>query len=187
MSGLLKKLGLVEEVDNGDSELSVDEIIAQNSELLDQSNFSVEVPTDMDISKLVTAEEVYEKFDLNDMEKSIFRVEEFRSTLPDSLPTQIQRETVIKVLTTSHLNIDELKDDAFKRLNSLGATLDTIKEESDKIVNESKERIRNLEEEIDSIKQSINDRQKLQEDQEKLTIEEIKKIESILDFINTSE
>lgn len=187
MSGFLKKLGLVEDVDNGRSDLSVDEIIAQNNELLDQSNFSVEVPSDIDTSELVTAEEVYGKFGLNDMEKSIFRVEEFRNTLPDSLPTQVQRETVLKVLATSHLEIEQLKEDAVKRLDSLGATLDAIKEESDRIVNESKEKIKNLEEEIDALKQSINDRQKLQEDQEKLTIEEIKKIEGILDFIHTSE
>lgn len=173
MTGILKKLGLVEEIEDSSSRLSTDEIIKQSNELLQESSSSVEVPESIDTSGLVSTDEVYEKFGLTDMEKSIFKVDEFRNTLPDSLPTQVQRETVLKVLNTSHLDIEELKGDAYKRLDALGATLDATKGDTDKIVEESKEKIKNLEEEIDKLKQTINDRQKLQEEQEKLAIEEI--------------
>lgn len=179
---LLKKWGLVEDVEEGPV-MSAEEIARIRASM---ATPEVQVPADLNTAELVTIQEVYSKFNLTDTSKSIFKVDEFAKVLPESLPTDVKRQTVTGILAASGLQIDTLVADADSRINALQATLDTFTSQTNGMVADAEAQIADLESQIDGLKQLINDRKALQETEDKLIKEEAEKINKVVNFINPS-
>ena len=58
----------------------------------------------------------YESKGLTDKEKAVFRIEQLRSTLPDTLPKEVQRESVKKMLDAFGISEYELIDNGRERI-----------------------------------------------------------------------
>lgn len=144
---------------------------------------TVEIPETLQFDGQMTIEEIYGQFGIiND--NSILKVSDFIKTLPESLPTDIKRQTVIGVLGVSGLKIENLLDDAQNRINSLNAVADECYNNTNANINNNKNEIEELKNKIDTLKQENNDSQKYQEVQISLINEEITKINEIVNFIN---
>ncbi|MNB90977.1 hypothetical protein D3C81_634410 [compost metagenome] len=155
---------------------------------LDQSNqVSVpEVVVNVETSTLeglIDIDTMYEKAGLQNLEKSIFKVDEFGKILPDSLPSDVKRQSVIGILTTSGLQIDALKSDADQRIGSINSVMEQFTNQTVDILNVSQNEISELELRIDELKRTITDRKALQEKQEKIADDEIEKISGIVKFL----
>ena len=59
--------------------------------------------------------QTYQDNDIDDLTRSIFKVEEIRNTLPNTLPSEVRRTTVISILSSFGLSIEEVLGDAEKR------------------------------------------------------------------------
>ncbi|MNV83874.1 hypothetical protein D3C71_1777050 [compost metagenome] len=132
---------------------------------------------------MVDVSTIYEKAGLQDFSRSIFKVEEFSKVLPDSLPSDVKRQSVIGILTTSNLPVEDLKLDAEQRVGSINSVMEQFTTQTVDVLNVSQAEIAELEIRIDELKKVITDRKSLQEKQEKLSNDEIDKISNIVKFL----
>lgn len=185
---LLERMGLVEpEEEFNQDELieslqqqsqEIDELISENEAPL----ASLEFGEDEDF---LTVSEVYDKAGISNLDKSIFKVEEFGNNLPDNLPSDVKRQSVIGILTVSGLELEGLFADAEYRINALKEVSTVTTEKSSLVIVEKEQEIADLLNKIDSLKQGVFDRKKSQEIQDELIDKELVKISQILKFIST--
>ncbi|AEO93505.1 gp246 [Bacillus phage G] len=172
------------------TEESVDHIAARLedidlSEYEGATSFEEEfVPTvELHGEDFLTIEQVYEKANLTDTEKSIFKVDEYSKVLPDGMTTDMKRASVIGILAASKLSIDDLIEDANERMAALQSIKVLTSENTSNIVSKNEERIVELLQEVDNLKQENNDRKSSQEKQDALLDEEITIVNGIKKFI----
>lgn len=135
--------------------------------------------------RLYTVSQIYQNKQLDyDKKRTIFMVEEFINALPESLPTEVKRESVKNIISASGIDLEMLMEDAYKRLDTLNQELTMQLDVTDEIVRQSNEAIAELESKILEIKKQISERKKGQ-DESKFGIDyETQKILNIVEFIN---
>lgn len=158
---------------------------AVKSQLSSYDLETTEPEFDLGGEDFLTVEEVYAKANLQDMSKSIFKVDEFSKVLPGNLPTDVKRQSVIGILTASGLDVDTLTADADQRLAALNGVAATTAQNTVDLITEKETKIAQLLEEVDLMKQEINDRKKSQEVQNKLVDDEKAKINEIVNFVSS--
>ncbi|MCK4816079.1 hypothetical protein KA005_09925 [bacterium] len=133
-------------------------------------------------------DEIYGRLQLDhDKRKSIFMVNEFLSALPDSLPTDVKRKSVKDIITASGVDINNLMDDAFRRLDALNTVLESQLNKTEEIIANNNRAIAELENQIMEIRKEITKRKKMQEDQKSAIEYENQRINYIVQFINPEE
>lgn len=185
---LLERLKLVEsDEEEFDQEAILASIQAQSEELGIETSETTSVTSSSIVfdedESFLTVSEVYEKAGLSNMDRSIFKAEEFGKFIPDNLPSDVKRQSLVGILSTSGLQLDELLEDAEKRIQALKDTAIITSQKSDQDIMEKDAEITNLLNTVDSLKQGILDRKSAQEQQNNFIDEEIEKIERILKFV----
>jgi hypothetical protein len=133
-------------------------------------------------------DEIYGRLQLDyDKRKSIFMVNEFLSALPDSLPTDVRRKSVRDIITASGIDINNLIDDAFRRLDALNTVLESQMNKTEEIIANNNRAIAELENQIMEIRKKITERKKMQEDQKSAIEYENQRINYIVQFIKPEE
>ncbi len=127
--------------------------------------------------------DVYEQNNLADFSKSIFKVEKLAETLPAEMPRETKRQTVLSIMNTMELLIDEVLDDGITRAQTIEAT-------QNQVINSLENDIRNSEETIESLKVQIEELQKdisMKRAQEasikEVSTKEIDRITSLVNFL----
>lgn len=184
----LEKWGLVEAEEEFNQDELMESLQMQSQEIENNITYSQVPQTDIqfeDCEDFLDVPDVYEKFGIADLNKSIFKVEEFGNHLPDNLPSDVKRQSVIGILTASGLEVEDLLEDAEKRIEALKEVAVKTTENSNQVVIEKEEEIAELLNRIDNLKQDVIDRKKLQEKQDTILDEELVKISQILKFISS--
>ncbi len=133
-------------------------------------------------------DEIYGRLQLDyDKRKTIFIVNEFISALPDSLPTDVKRKSVKDIIVVSGIDINNLMNDASKRLDALNTALESQLNKTEEIVANNNLAIAELENQITEIRKEITERKKMQEDQKSAIEYENQRITNIVQFINHEE
>lgn len=158
---------------------------AQSAELGFSEEISTSIVEDVNIDtdNLISINLVYENNDLNDLESSIFKVDQIKNVLPENLPKEAKKESVIGMMGVSKLTVDTVLLDAEKRTSILNSALSKFTDETLNIFSDTEEKIAELEDTINSLRSTLTERKKLQEDQAELIEKEIDKINSIVNFI----
>lgn len=135
-------------------------------------------------NKMLSIEDIYRNARLSgDTRKSIFIADTFLKTLPENLPVDIKRTSLLNILGVSSISIEELLTDAFQRIDSLNTVLENTVNVSEDIVKKNESAIKELENRIEELKNITEIRNKFQDDQNTLIEYEIQKIINIVDFI----
>lgn len=175
-----QKLGLVES-----SETSVDILMNNyNAEYDFQPTEEVLPEINLGGEDFLLVAEVYEKAGLQDMNQSIFKVDEFSKVLPASLPTDTKRQSVIGILAASNLTVDALVEDADNRILALKSVQQTTTLNTEAVVATNETKIADLLLEVDNLKQQNNDRKTAQETQDTILNDEIKRVSEIKKFVS---
>lgn len=140
------------------------------------------VAAEMDNSDLISIDDIYAKNGLSNKDKSIYKVNEIKTALPD-MPTDSKKASVIGMLTVSKIGISEIEDDAKERTDVIIAALDNFTSETQRIVDAAEEQINEKLKEIEDLKNRISNRKQLQEMQSKLCENELDLIASTVKFI----
>jgi hypothetical protein len=93
----------------------------------------------------------YEQEDLKTEGSTIFKLEEIRATLPDTLTTEMKRESVMKTLAIFGISLDELLSDGNDRIS-------TLKNYYDKYLHEREDEVRAAQQEIEEAKKLIQEK-----------------------------
>lgn len=133
-------------------------------------------------------DEIYNRLHLNhDKRETIFIVNEFLNALPDSLPTDVKRKSIMDIIMASGIDIKNLIDDASKRLDELNTVLENQLNKTEEIIANNNKIISELENQITEIRKKDAERKKRQEDQKNAIEYENQRIVNSVQFINPEE
>lgn len=135
-------------------------------------------------NKMLSIEDIYRNARLSsDTKRSIFIADIFLKTLPENLPVDIKRTSLLNILGVSSISIEELLTDAFQRIDSLNTVLENTVNTTEEILKKNEMSIKELEDRIEELKNINEIRRKFQEDQNTSIEYEIQRIINIVDFI----
>ena len=150
---------------------------------IDYANDSIEAP---DNDTVAFVEDVYSRYDLMDVSKSIFKVEELAGTLPSEMPNDIKRQTVLSIMTTVGLSAEGVINDGYQRLQYLESARGELESNLNSEIQENENSIESLKVQISELQKnnsmkrsqiiSIND----------AAIKEIDRIKGLMGFLGTS-
>lgn len=190
MSGkksIFERLGMIEKIEeNTDQEVKTD---SPDNEKSQEVLVSEEKPNDApNINKLMSIQEVYRKSGLvNNGINTIFIVDSFAKALPDNLPTAVKRQSVLNLISTSGMDVNDVLKDGKKRLMELGAFAQIFTEKTDEAITKNDNEIKKLTQKINEHKKCINDRKKLKQEQVSVIEYETQKIRNIIQFIEETQ
>ncbi len=170
--GFLKKL-LVEEIPNEvpdyDEELYMEETV-------------VEVNTDS-VSQENLVSDIYTQNNLSDLSKSIFKVEELINSLPKEMPSDTKKATVLSILVSFGLTVDEVIADGISRKDMLNAALDEIITDNENVIAVNNTNIELKKQEIQELeKDNANRESVIKNTEDKIAIE-TKRISDLIAFV----
>lgn len=132
---------------------------------------------------LSSVEDIYTIANMTDKSKSIYKVEEIKNILPNTLSNAAKKESVLGMLQVSNITIDDVQEDSNLRKSALNTVKDKFTQETILMIENSTKEITELELRVNELKEAINSRTLLQEKQEELIDNETAKIDSILNFM----
>ena len=135
-------------------------------------------------NKMMTIDDIYRTSRMEaDKKKTIFMVDVFQKTLPENLPLDVKRASVMNIMDVSSINLENLLSDAYKRIDALNNVLEETVQTTENVVKKNEASIKELENRIKELKKVTEARQQFQEDQTSVIEYEIQKIIGIVDFI----
>lgn len=183
-----ERMGLVEssEEEDFDPKEVLQSLQQQSSQIEDYASEASEESKVIFASNedFLTIGDIYEKSGLSSLDKSIFKVEEFSKHLPDNLPTETKRQSVIGILSASGLHLEDLLQDSADRLKALKDVSIITTEKTNETIDQKEQEIKDLLLQADILKQDIIDRKLLQEQQDSVITNELDKINKIVSFID---
>lgn len=135
-------------------------------------------------NKLLTIDEIYRNAHLeSEVKKTIFMTDIYLKAIPENLPIDIKRETVLNIMNVSNISLDDLLNDAYKRIDSLNTVLEETVSTTQEVFNRNEATIRELEKRIEDLREINKNRKKFQEDQNTMIEYEIQKIINLVEFV----
>lgn len=136
--------------------------------------------------KLLKIAEIYKNYEINtDGINSLSIVESFQKALPDYLPTDVKRQSILNIIESSNVKVENLIKDGNEKLNCLKEFSQSFSNESNEVVSNFEKEIKKLNEKINNYKTAIDNMKNLQTEQDFTVKYEMEKISNILQFINT--
>ncbi|NYB74643.1 hypothetical protein HZF24_10900 [Sedimentibacter hydroxybenzoicus DSM 7310] len=134
--------------------------------------------------KLLKIDEIYRNFDiLTEGINSLAIVESFQKALPDYLPTDVKRQSILNIIASSNVKVESLLRDGNDKLRCLNDFSEAFTKESNEVVSDFEKEIKRLNEKINNYKTAIDNMKKLHTEQDFTVKYEIEKINNILQFI----
>ena len=131
----------------------------------------------------ITTEQIYERAELADKSRSIFKIEEFGAKFPKTLTQEVRKQSVLGVLEVAGFTLEELIKDAEKRTEALQDVLEKVITGAEQEISENEIKIKEAEALIETLKEENLNRLSLIEKQTELVTIEKNKIATILNFI----
>jgi hypothetical protein len=114
---------------------------------------------------------------------TIYMIESYITTLPETLPAELRRSIILKIIDASGFDFDQLLNDGIDRVSQLNDYSARFASRTEEIVERHNVEIDALERQIQQIREAINERKNLHKRQF-LTIEsEAQRLKDVLDFI----
>lgn len=197
---IFEKFRLVERIDKEqhlenieEKDLDIDaeknpETKIANEENINKDNISavnsLNKGTKKNANILLSIDEIYSKFKLeNKKVNTIFLVDSYIKALPENLPMDIKKQSVLNIISASDMEAGKLINDGQDRLKALDTFMIDVSEETKIIINEYEKQIQELMNMIEEYKNIINDRKRFQEEQKACVDYELQKVQNIVDFI----
>ncbi len=133
---------------------------------------------------LMNIESIYDCKDLiKQMSETVFMIELYGRTLPENLPIDVKRESVLSIIRASSIQVDELLSDAYQRIDVLNEVLEDVAQKAEELDSQNKSEIQMLEEKIRDLKNRIEKRSQYRQSQNAMIGYEIQRIVNIVEFI----
>jgi multidrug efflux pump subunit AcrA (membrane-fusion protein) len=136
---------------------------------------------------ILTIEDIYTAEGIENLDNSIYKVLEFADSLPKELSTVAKKQSVLGILKTVKLDVNNLIEDGKHRTIRLTETSDLLLTKANDTVKSNIEEIEELEAKIEALKNENTVLTKTSEDQTALIKGEISLINNIIEFIKPIE
>jgi predicted phage tail protein len=132
----------------------------------------------------LSIKEIFDKFGLEAREtNTVYLIDSFIKALPDNLPADIKRQSIINLISASQLDISSLLKDGSKRMETLNKYYQDFENNVSEIIASNEKQIRMLNERIAYHNRIIEEKQKMMEMQKAEIDFELQKISNIIEFI----
>jgi len=199
---VFEKLNLVEKVDNTtpasnapSNETSKEaeaEKIEKNDPEKDPKSFAQEVQSnhsetrkDFQYDKKMDVSEIYSFYDIENSDvNTIFMLGNFISTLPENLPYEIKKSSILGIINASKMDLNKLLGDGKKRIGALQQFAKEYQRINHDTIQQFHEEIKKLEDLIRYYKEQIHFRETIMAEQAHIIQYEVEKIQKIIDFFS---
>lgn len=142
---------------------------------------------DFKVNKLLSIVEIYNKTGLDvDGTGTVFIIDNFYKALPENLPAEVKRQSVLNLISASSMKLDEILADGRERLGALGNFIQNFSCKTDEIISKNENEIKVLSEKINEHKRVIAERKKLKQEQTSIVQYETQKIQNIIQSVNNT-
>lgn len=132
-----------------------------------------------------TIQEIYTSYGIENSDiNTVFMLGNFINALPDSLPYEVRKKSVISIVASSNTDLMKLLGDGEKRLDVLNKFSSDYYNATVYAVEAYKNKIAELRNQINSYEEQIRVNETLLKEQNNIIKYETDKIESIINFIN---
>ena len=136
------------------------------------------------VERYLEIEELYQMFQMQTSGvDTVYLLEEYIKTLPDSLPADLRRSIIVRIVHASGFDFDKLLSDGIDRVSRLNDYAAEFASRTDIIVTQQNETISELERQIELVRAVINERKNLHKKQFLSIENEAQRLKKILDFI----
>lgn len=168
----------------------VEEVDEEPKVTYDDSYIDEDVDVDVNTDN-VTQEnliiDIYNQNDLSDLSKSIFKIEDVINSLPKEMPNETKKGTVLSVLSTFGLTVDEVIADGENRSAIIKSALFSITDENNDVINSNNVSIEQKKLEIQDLEKDNSDRAIVIKNVEEKVETEMKRIDDLIKFIGGNE
>lgn len=141
------------------------------------------VETNTSYEKKMMINEIYSIYGLENSDiNTVFMLQNFINALPQNLPKDVIKESVINIINASKIDLNQLLSDGEQRLEVLGKVMDGYYNQTNKRIFEYKEEIAKLLSLISDAEGQIKIKENILEEQIFLIKCESQKIDGIIDF-----
>ena len=188
---LLERLGLIEPILKSSKEEDFD-MMEEDAAVTSDVRFTADNSESLDLQERLEKtnieklpiQGIFEKFGLETKETStVYLIENFIKALPDNLPADVKRQSIINLISASQLDLVCLLKDGIKRLEVLNTYSEDFSTSVADIIASNEKQIRKLNERIAYHNRIIEEKKHLKEEQKAEIEFEIQKISNIIDFI----
>lgn len=135
------------------------------------------------VSQDTLIDDIYNNNDLSDLSRSIFKVEQLINSLPKEMPNETKKATVLTILSSFNLTVDEMIEDGNNRSSIIRSALKTIVEENEAVIANNNIIIEEKKKEIQELeKDNANRDLTIKKTDDKIEIE-LNRISDLLTFI----
>lgn len=189
---LLERLGLIEPVAKSGTEtndldfMDIDAAITSEVKYVSEINDNGDTQDRAEKAQVekLPIKDVYRKSGLETKEtNTIYLIESFMKALPANLPAEVKRQSIINLISASHLDIILLLKDGNKRLEILNRYFDDFSNNVSEVISSNEKQIRKLNERIAYHNRIIEEKKKMKDDQKAEIEFEMQKIANIIEFI----
>lgn len=131
--------------------------------------------------------DIYAQNDLSDKSNSIFTVQALIATLPSEITTAKKQATVSGILQVSGKSVQDLLDDAAKRIETLTAARDKIVGERNAEISEANADIESLKQAIEAANIKIREAEEIINATKQSVSDEVSVIDGLVEFCNGME
>ncbi len=145
----------------GLSRLFFEEVKEDNSEVATISEFEDVEVSDVnieDISDTSIISDIYNSNGMSDFSRSIFKIDELLSSLPKEMPNETKKNTVMSILNSFGLGVDEVVEDGCSRSSLLSDAYDKLKCENESVIQENERLIEQKKIEIQDLEKDNSER-----------------------------
>lgn len=128
-------------------------------------------------------QKLYISNDLNNFDKSIFKVEELKNNLPSEMPTNTKKQTVLNIMKTVGIALEDVIEDAHSRNQVLVSAEESIKDDIDNQIADATSQIEELKLRIEALQSEIATKQSYLKNIENAIYSEKVRITAAFDFI----
>ncbi|MBZ9685283.1 hypothetical protein G9F72_002825 [Clostridium estertheticum] len=141
------------------------------------------VETNTAYEKKMMINEIYSLYELENSDiNTVFMLQNFINALPQNLPKDVIKESVINIINASKVDLNHLLSDGEQRLEVLGKVMDGYYNQTNKRISEYKEEIAKLLSLINDSQEQIKIKESVLEEQIYLIKSESLKIDGIINF-----
>lgn len=136
------------------------------------------------VERFMEIDALYDLFQMKaDGVDTVYLLEEYIKTLPDSLPADLRRNIIVRIVQASGFDFDRLLSDGIDRVSKLNDYAAEFAARTDAIVTRQNETIADFERQIELVRAVISERKNLHKKQFLNIENEAQRLKKILDFI----
>lgn len=141
------------------------------------------VASDIEYENKMPLNEIYSLYKLKDSSiNTVFMLQNLINALPQDLPKDVIKQSVINIINASNIDLNELISDGEERQSVLLKVMDGYNSQINKRIDEYKEEIAKLSKLISNCQEEIKTKENMLEEQTHIIKYETQKIDSIIDF-----